>query len=81
MQNIISEDFFLNKIPIIRKLKLQEIAGFHFLKTKTLEQYLEFSLGFEKLGVFRADIFTSFTGKQRGTIGFMLGIKKSFGAN
>lgn len=67
--------FFLNKFPLIRKLKLQEIAGIHFLHTKQLDRYFEFSIGIEKLGIFRAEIFTSMTNGKRGTTGFLIGIK------
>ncbi len=70
--------FLLNKIPIIRKLKLQEIASVHYLHTDILDQYFEFSLGVEKLGLLRAEIFTSLTNGNKGTIGFLLGIKKTF---
>ena len=70
--------FLLNKIPIIRKLKLQEIASVHYLHTDIVDQYFEFSLGVEKLGLLRAEIFTSLTNGNKGTIGFLLGIKKTF---
>lgn len=69
--------FFLNKIPLIRKLKLREIAGIHFLHTNQLDKYLEISAGIEKLGIFRAELFTSFTDNKRGPIGFLIGIKTS----
>ena len=71
--------FFLNKIPLIRKLKLQEIAGVHFLHTEALDQYFEFSLGFEKLGLIRAELFTSLTDGRKGTVGFLIGIKRILG--
>jgi hypothetical protein len=71
--------FFLNKIPIIRKLKLQEIAGVHFLHTKELDQYYDFSIGVEKLGVFRVELFTSLTDGKKGTVGFLFGLKQVFG--
>ena len=71
--------FVLNKIPFIRKLKLQEIAGFHYLHTDKLDQYIEVSIGVEKLNLLRAELFTSLINGKKGTFGFLLGIKKSFG--
>jgi hypothetical protein len=71
--------FLLNKIPLIRKLKLKEVAGFHYLKTPQLDNYMEVSIGVEKLNSFRLEGFTSFMEGKRGTIGFMLGITKRFG--
>ena len=71
--------FVLNKIPFIRKLKLQEIAGFHYLHTDKLDQYIELSIGVEKLGLLRAELYTSLINGRKGTIGFLLGIKKTFG--
>ena len=71
--------FVLNKIPLIRKLKLREIAGVHYLHTDKLDQYFEFSIGVEKLGLLRAELFTSLINGFKGTIGFLFGIKKTFG--
>ncbi|HYK76866.1 MAG TPA: DUF5686 and carboxypeptidase regulatory-like domain-containing protein [Daejeonella sp.] len=45
--------FFLNKIPLIRKLKLQEIAGLNYLATPVLKNYYEVYGGLEYLS-FRA---------------------------
>ena len=70
--------FLLNKLPIIRKLKLREIASVHFLHTDKLNQYLEFSIGVEKLGFIRAEVFGSLTNGNKGAIGFLFGIKRTF---
>lgn len=70
--------FVLNKIPFIRKFKLQEIAGFHYLHTDKLDQYIELSIGVEKLGLLRAELFTSLINGRKGTFGFLFGIKKTF---
>ena len=70
--------FFLNKLPLIRKLKLKEVVGFHYLKTPTVSNYVELSVGVEKLNSFRLEGFTSFLNGQRATIGFMIGITKRF---
>ena len=42
----------LNKFPLIRKLKLGEIAGVNYLTTNTLHQYIEWYMGVEKLQTF-----------------------------
>lgn len=67
--------FFLNKIPVIRKLKFREIVGFHYLHTDLLENYMEFSAGFEKIGLLRFEVYTSLNDGKRGTVGVMLGTK------
>jgi hypothetical protein len=71
--------FFLNKIPLIRLLKLREIASVHFLHTDILDRYIELSAGVEKLGFLRAEVFTSFMNGKKGTFGFLFGIKTTFG--
>ncbi len=70
--------FFLNKIPFIRKMRLQEIAGVHFLHTEALDRYFEFSVGVEKLNLIRAELFTSLANGKKGTIGFLFGLKSVF---
>ncbi|MBK9524911.1 MAG: carboxypeptidase-like regulatory domain-containing protein [Bacteroidetes bacterium] len=71
--------FILNKIPLIRKFKLNEIVGLHYLKTNVVKNYLELSFGIEKFGAFRAELFTSFAQGKRGNIGFLFGIKRNIG--
>src|SRR6185369_4265374 len=72
--------FILNKIPVIRKLKLNEIAGFHYLHPEhsVLKNYYEFSFGIEKLNVFRIDFVTSFADGKKASTGFVFGIKGVF---
>ncbi len=70
--------FFLNKIPYIRKLKLNEIAGFRYLHIPGLDDHIEVSIGLEKLGAIRADYVMAFTnGKVRS--GFVVGIRGLIG--
>ncbi len=45
--------FITNKIPLIRKLKLQEIVDINYLTTPALKNYAEFGFGLQYLG-FRA---------------------------
>jgi len=42
--------FILNKIPLIRKLKLQEILAVNYLSTPTLKNYTELGVGVQYLG-------------------------------
>ena len=42
--------FILNKIPVIRKLKLQEILDVNYLSTPTLKNYTELGVGVQYLG-------------------------------
>lgn len=52
--------FFFNKIPGIRKLKLNEVAGFRYLYTEFGGEHYEISIGVQKLGAFRLDVVTAF---------------------
>jgi hypothetical protein len=70
--------FILNKIPLIRKLKLNEIAGVHYLHVDQLKNYLELSFGFEKLDAFRVDFVTSFADGNHVSTGFVFGLKGVF---
>lgn len=51
--------FITNKIPLIRKLKLQEIVDFNYLSTPELKNYYELGFGLQYLG-FRVMYGTSF---------------------
>jgi len=65
--------FFLNKIPLIRKFKFQEMAGIKVLTDDHLNRYTELSVGVKKL-FFRAEFVTSFSNNQKLTSGFRVGI-------
>jgi hypothetical protein len=43
--------FILNKIPLIRKLKLQEIVNVNYLTTPTFKSYTELGLGVQYLNI------------------------------
>jgi hypothetical protein len=67
--------FLFNKIPGIRKLKLQLVTGLHFLYTKERKQYIEINLGIEHIvKVGRVDFVMGWNenGKLRmgGVVGF-----------
>jgi hypothetical protein len=51
--------FILNKIPLIRKLKLQEIVDINYLSTPTIKNYTELGVGIQYLN-FRLMYGTSF---------------------
>ncbi|MCC7302675.1 MAG: carboxypeptidase-like regulatory domain-containing protein [Bacteroidia bacterium] len=66
--------FIVNKLPLMRRLKLSDIAGVHFLSTKQLPNYLEAFFGLEKLGVVRADFVMGFEPDRKPVTGFRFGI-------
>ncbi|MGB3076739.1 MAG: DUF5686 family protein, partial [Chitinophagales bacterium] len=64
----------LNHIPLIRKLKLQEVIGAHYLQTKDL-QYAELSFGLEHiLKLFRVDFVTAYSNQQHFSSGVLIGL-------
>ncbi|POY34816.1 hypothetical protein C3K47_18430 [Solitalea longa] len=46
--------FFMNKIPLLRKLRLEEIVGANYLQTEKLNSHTELYLGLQRL-LFRAE--------------------------
>lgn len=51
----------LGKIPGIKKAKIYEVVGFHFLYTPIIRDYYEFTVGFENiLRIFRVDFVGGF---------------------
>jgi hypothetical protein len=58
--------FIFNKIPLLRKLKLNEIAGFDYLHVPGLDDHFEASFGLSKLGLIKAEFVAGFT-KERKT--------------
>jgi hypothetical protein len=71
--------FIFNKIPGIRKLKLNEIAGFRMLHVPDEVTHYEISFGIEKLGLIRADYVLSFDENGKSGSGFVIGIKTRVG--
>jgi hypothetical protein len=62
--------WLLGKIPGIKKLKIYEVVGFHFLYNPVIKDYYEFTIGFENIfRILRVD----FVG------GFILGEQPMFG--
>lgn len=57
------DGFFFNKIPGIRKLKWQLVAGAHFLYTPEFKDHTEIAVGVENIfRIFRVDFVTAFDG-------------------
>ncbi|MFI5135706.1 MAG: DUF5686 family protein, partial [Chitinophagales bacterium] len=66
--------FIFNKIPLIKKLNLQEVVGGHLLLTNDIT-YFELDAGIEHLfKILRADYVTSFDSKGKIHYGFLIGI-------
>lgn len=65
--------FILNKIPLIRKLKLQEIINFNYLSTPALHNYMELGAGAQYLG-FRLMYARSFNSGANTISALKLGI-------
>lgn len=68
--------FLLNKIPGIRKLKLQEIVGAHYAHTTEHGNYAEISAGFDNLfRILRFDFHYRLLGASFTRVGFTVGIR------
>ena len=65
--------FFLNKIPLIKRLKLQEIGKAGVLTTDGKNAYGELSVGLKRFGV-RAEFVTGFSNQKKISSGFRFGI-------
>ena len=65
--------FILNKIPLVRKLKLQEIVDFNYLATPALKGYGELGVGVQYLGI-RAMYGLSWDNTGHQTEGFRFGV-------
>ena len=65
----------LNKIPLLRKLKISEIGQLNLVAIDGRTPYYELAAGIEKLGVFRASYSFSFSGNEAGHSGLVIGIK------
>lgn len=61
--------YFLNRLPLFRKLRLEEIVGGSFLTQRILPNYHEFYFGIKKL-LIRFDYGFAFSGNQKVYQGF-----------
>ncbi|WP_192822352.1 DUF5686 and carboxypeptidase regulatory-like domain-containing protein [Rufibacter sp. LB8] len=66
--------FILNKIPLLRKLKWQEVGSLNYLHTKAAGHYLELGVGIEHVfKIFRVDFLTGFQERQKVSSGIRIG--------
>jgi hypothetical protein len=63
--------FLINKIPLVRKLKVDEIVGFNYLNQPDKRNYKEFYFGVERFG-FGLSYGYSFDGSKRVDQGFRI---------
>ncbi len=67
--------FILNKIPLIRELKWQEVASLNYLHTAAAGHYVELGVGVEHVfKILRADFYTALQSGQRLGTGFRVGL-------
>jgi hypothetical protein len=67
--------FLFNKIPLLKKLRWQEVAGLHVLYTEQLQEYAELTVGIEKIfKILRVDYVMIFQRDQPMGNAFRLGI-------
>ena len=71
--------FIFNKIPGIRKLKLDEVLGFHFLYTPTQKEYFQINAGLANIAkVLRVDFVAGFLGHTQYRFGARIAIPFNF---
>ena len=63
--------FFINKIPLLRKLKFEEIIGLNYLSQPNKKNYKEFYFGIERLG-FGVSYGYSYDGNKKVDEGFRI---------
>lgn len=74
------DGFFMDKVPLIRKLGWQLAMGVNFLYTESEKDYSEVYLGIDNIGVkifrlFRVDVVSSFRKGKFDNVGVVLGVK------
>jgi hypothetical protein len=69
--------FIINKIPLLRRTKFQEVAGVNYLKTQSGNEHIEFQFGIENIAkFFRVDFVTGYNNleKVKGAIRLRFGL-------
>jgi len=67
--------FFLNKIPLLRQLKWQEVASLNYLTTAQAGHYVEIGVGVEHIfKLMRVDFYTGLQSGRRVGTGLRVGI-------
>lgn len=71
--------FIINKIPLIKKLKVQEIVGGHLLMNNALKHYYELNFGLEKIfNIIRVDYVLGYGIANKVRSGFTVGLITRF---
>lgn len=66
--------FIINKLPLIRKTRVQVVSSLNYLKTSEVNNYLEFGIGLEHIfKVLRVDYYLGFLSGSRVQSGFRIG--------
>jgi hypothetical protein len=60
-----------NKLPLVRKLKLEEVLGFNYLTQPAKKNYKEFYFGLQRL-IFRATYGFAYDGTHKVQQGFRI---------
>lgn len=67
--------FIVNKLPFLRRSKVQVVATINYLQASSVNHYSELGIGLEHiLKIFRADFYTSFIGANHQSVGFKVGL-------
>ncbi|MEO5642370.1 MAG: DUF5686 and carboxypeptidase regulatory-like domain-containing protein [Bacteroidia bacterium] len=67
--------FILNKIPLLRRLKLTEVVGVNYLVTNDVPSYYEFYFGADKLGLIRVDFAFAYMQNAKVSAGLRIGVR------
>ncbi len=71
--------FIINKLPLIKKLKVQEVIGGHFLASNKLKYYYELNFGIEKIfKIIRIDYVLGYAPNTKFNQGFTIGLNAAF---
>jgi hypothetical protein len=70
--------FLLNKLPLIRRLKLDEVISLHSIAVRGSSPVIELAAGFEKLNLFRAQVFSTLADGRLSSPGIVLGVRRGF---
>jgi hypothetical protein len=71
--------FIFNKLPVLKKLRWQEVAGFHFLTSNRLKDYYEINFGIENIfRVMRFDYVLGYGINNKVNSGFTIGVNTRF---
>jgi len=73
------QGFLISQVPLIRKLKIQEVVGAHFLTSNRLQYYYELNFGIEKIfRVIRFDYVLGYAPDSKLKQGFTFGLNLTF---